>query len=182
MQKEGEPVEDYLVRFHAVFDDFSGMPRPADYPGANMTSYEALLKTGFLEGMHSLLDEATKNSCIGWTDSSVRLADVLRQARHEQTRQSERYIKEEKKEKDTLHQAQLRLLQHVAPAPAPGLPTTQPYYRTDVCFYCSGTGHWARTCYAKNLQRRGRDRGRGLPPRGRGYGGYRGPPPSHYSD
>ncbi|XP_036066414.1 uncharacterized protein LOC118598155 isoform X1 [Oryzias melastigma] len=99
-------------------------PVQCDHAKGDMTPYETLLKQHFLNNLQKPLSSATKDSCVGCEDSTVRLAQMARHAKPEQRRQQEKEAKEKKKIKsDAQHRAQLHLLQHAsfpqAPAAAP---------------------------------------------------------------
>ncbi|XP_036070524.1 uncharacterized protein LOC118599472 [Oryzias melastigma] len=169
-QHDGEPVEDFLARLHSAYDDFSGMERPVNFPGPAMTPYESLLKQHFLTNLQKTLGDLTKDSCVGCEDGSVRLAEVVRHAKHEQRRMAEKETKEKKSRSDAQYRAQLHLLQHAAgqQQQTPPVPRGVPpplLQDTDACFYCGSNEHWFRTCPMKGRKSRGRkqnrERGRG---------------------
>ncbi|XP_059212448.1 uncharacterized protein LOC131991145 [Centropristis striata] len=81
-QKADETPEDYVHCLQQVFDDHSGIPKPRNFPGDQMSAYESLLKQQFLNGLSTDVCLAVKDSCIGHNESSVRLADVVRHANH----------------------------------------------------------------------------------------------------
>lgn len=170
-QNEGEPVEEFLARLHAIYDEHSGMERPDPYPGDRMTSYESLLKNYFLTNLQKPLAEATRDSCVGWEDASVRLAEVVIHAQHKQHRQTEKDNKDKKQRAEEKYRAQLQLQQHAAAVSAPPLPPpAEPNYNAPGgasegdggCFFCRGYGHWARDChlrYNRNRYHQGHGRG-----------------------
>ncbi|XP_059206471.1 uncharacterized protein LOC131985417 [Centropristis striata] len=163
-QKADETPEDYVHRLQQVFDDHSGIPKPRNFPGDQMSAYESLLKQQLLNGLSTDVCLAVKDSCIGHNESSVRLADVVRHANHAYKRLQEKTEAEKKTRKDTAHRAQLQLLHQQTQQPQRG----RGHYDPNICFNCGGTGHWARDCpYPKANRGRGRG-GHGGPPGGDG--------------
>lgn len=81
-QKSDETPDDYVHRLQQVFNDHSGIDKPDDYPGNDMTPYESLLKQQFLNGLQPDATLAVRDSCIGHSESSVRLAEFIRHANH----------------------------------------------------------------------------------------------------
>ncbi|XP_036066815.1 uncharacterized protein LOC118598298 isoform X2 [Oryzias melastigma] len=172
-------------------------PVQCDHAKGDMTSYETLLKQHFLNNLQKTLSSATKDSCVGCEDSTVRLAQMARHAKPEQRRQQEKEAKEEEKRKDKERRPASCT---AAPPPTCVIPTspcgcsssclaslwvlTPPphtpadYAAKDACFRCGAHGHWSRQCpmKARNHQDRGRGCGRQNwrePPRGRGHRNFK---------
>ncbi|XP_036073289.1 uncharacterized protein LOC118600247 [Oryzias melastigma] len=98
-QHEDEDVEELLDRLQTAYDNHSGMTKPDGLPQGDMTPYETLLKQLFLNNLQKPLSSATEDSCVGCEDSTVRLAQMARQAKPEQRRQKEKEAKKEKRKR-----------------------------------------------------------------------------------
>ncbi|XP_024128276.1 uncharacterized protein LOC112146610 [Oryzias melastigma] len=158
-QREDEDVEELLDRLQTAYNNHSGMTKPDGLPQGDMTPYETLLKQHFLNNLQKTLSSATKDSCVGCEDSTVRQAQMARHAKPEQRRQKEKEAKKEKRKKDKERRPASCT---AAPPPTCVIPTspcgcssclaslwvlTPPphtpadYAAKDTCFRCGAHGH-----------------------------------------
>lgn len=102
-QREGEAPYEFLIRLEAIFDEYSGMSRPDDYPGEMMSGYEGFLAQCFLAGLLPPIRKCVETTCI--LPNSARLKEVICHASHAYRSQQEATRKEAIQREKELHRA-----------------------------------------------------------------------------
>lgn len=137
-------------------------PKEEEKKSPAKTVWEQQLCQYFMQGLRPSLYAAVHRTCIGGL-GKARLEKLTRHAEHTQEQEHEKTVTDEKKRKETKHQAQLTMMQAVAGGPLQGqhrcnLQSPQ-HDNGRACFMCGAFHHWAQDCPQHPRGNRGRGRG-----------------------
>lgn len=146
VQRTGEAPSDYIIRLQTVFDENSGVTRPADYPGPLISTYEAHLKTYFIKGLQPYIKKGVMATCI--LPDINRLSEIINHAQHTYNQREEATQRKAAGEdevgdhRNTLYQGGHRGRSGFKRGGGRG----RKYGHGKRCFQCGGLGHWAKDC------------------------------------
>lgn len=148
-QREGEAPDDFLIRLEAIFDEYSGMSKPDDYPGQRASPYEMFLTQTFLAALLPRIRKDVETTCI--LLKSARLREVVTFASHAYCCQQEAIQREQELQREVV-------VWNRRGRGCRGGWSNGRRWR-DGCFICGAYDHWRRDCpentgYRSHQQRR----------------------------
>lgn len=154
--REGENPQEFLIRLQAVFNDNSGMSRPEEYPGPQMSSYEMFLSQYFLNGLLPHVREGLETTCM--FPHSERLQTVTCHASHAYTCHQEA-IRRKAIRRDKELQKAIVVWNCQGGGGRRGRSRGRRWQ--EGCFICGDYDHWMRDC-PQNTGYRSRQWGRAM--------------------
>ncbi|XP_043542139.1 uncharacterized protein LOC122547599 [Chiloscyllium plagiosum] len=107
-QREGETVSQYLTSLTEVHNVHSGLRPPDDKTTAEITVYEAHLRTSFINGMKDEIAKKVKGTCFTWDTGKLNLIEP--HAIHAEKLLTQEKDKQKLKIEQQAHKAQLTMM------------------------------------------------------------------------
>ncbi|XP_072538883.1 uncharacterized protein [Salminus brasiliensis] len=161
-QRDGELVQDYLVRLTQVHNDFSGLEQPERRAEGTegVSAWESHLRNSFILGLRPDIADAVRTFCVAYGKQP--LSVIEDHARHHEARLAQQGRRKEQKQNNTMNQAMLTMVQQTTlqGGKERGRGETRQANREGNnpgwdkrCYRCGQEGHFARRCKAKKGKR-----------------------------